>query len=191
MRRLRAGLILGGSLIIAQGVASQASLQARPDTAQSLEYQVKAAYLLNFTRYIEWPSGISDSVGAPVTICVLGADPFGQVLDATVAGRTSHGRPLNVRRIRSAREAAGCRVVFVTQATWRRNPAILSRLGTLPALTVGESEQFAREGGTIAFVIRDQRVRFVVNAHAGDRVGLRISSRMLSLAAAVYDGDRR
>ena len=58
MRRLRAGLILGGSLVIAQGLASQASVQARPGTAQSLEYQVKAAYLLNFTRYIEWPSGI-------------------------------------------------------------------------------------------------------------------------------------
>jgi hypothetical protein len=153
-----------------------------------LEYRVKAAYLLNFTRYVEWPaSAASDS---RLSICVLGTDPFGRILDATVTGRTVQGRPLEVRRVQSTSEAIGCEVVFVSRDTWRRNPASLKALENAGSLTVGESEQFARGGGVIGFVILDETVRFVVNDEARDRAGLRISSRMLSLAAAIYGKGR-
>jgi hypothetical protein len=123
-------------------------------------------------------------------ICVLGADPFGKILDATIAGRTAHGRQLRARRLQKTAEATGCQVVFVSSETWRRNPASLKALHSAGSLTVGDSEQFARRGGVIGFVIMDETVRFVVNDEARDRAGLRISSRMLSLAAAIYGRSR-
>jgi hypothetical protein len=174
------------STILAAGLSSQVGLATRPPGDESLEYRVKAAYLLNFTRYVEWPAKSLDVSDSTLSICVLGADPFGRVLDATVAGRTAHGMPLNVRRIRSSTEAPGCEVVFVSRETWQRSPAILRGLAQVGSLTVGESEQFARRGGVIGFVIIDETVRFVVNDEARGRAGLRISSRMLSLAAAIY-----
>ena len=175
-------------LTVVKGAWSQIDVQNSRTPDESLEYRVKAAYLLNFTRYVEWPP--SAAVDSQLSICVLGADPFGRILDVTVAGRTVQGRSLQVRRIQSASEASGCEVVFVSRETWRRNPASLKVLGGTGALTVGESEQFARGGGVIGFVIVDETVRFVVNDAARDRAGLRISSRMLSLAAAIYGRDR-
>jgi hypothetical protein len=176
-----------GSLGLAGLLYSQAVGPARLGSrGRSLEYQVKAAYLLNFTRYVEWPAQVFDGPDAPLRICVLGRDPFGSVLDATVQGRTTHGRRITVRRIHTAGETAGCQLVFVSRETWRTQrelPASLRRHGVL---TVGESDDFAQEGGVIGFVIQNETVRFVVNADARDRAGLRISSRMLSLAAAVY-----
>ena len=180
-----AGLV---TLALAGSVWSQISLPPGGRSDESLEYRVKAAYLLNFTRYVEWPERVAATDSA-LNICVLGADPFGRVLDLTVAGRTAHGRPLQVRRIRAAAESPGCEVVFVSRQTWQRTPPSLKALEQTGSLTVGESEEFARGGGVIGFVILDETVRFVVNDEARDRAGLRISSRMLSLAAAIYGRD--
>ncbi|HEU4829017.1 MAG TPA: YfiR family protein [Gemmatimonadales bacterium] len=154
----------------------------------ALEYQVKAAYLLNFTRYVEWPEQAFTSPTAPIDICVLGADPFGGALEQAVAGRVTRGRPLIVQFKRTAAEARYCPVVFVPVAVWRRNPDVLDQLLGHGVLTVGETSGFARAGGIIAFVIEDANVRFVVNLDARDRAGLRISSRMLALAADLLGG---
>ena len=192
-RRLIAGVGVAGlmasawSLVLTGLLWSQASLPTRTGAGgASIEYQVKAAYLLNFTRYVDWPSEAFDAPGAPMTICVLGRDPFGPVLDGTVRGKVVRGRSLSVRRIQSAREASACHVVFVSRETWRGKRELLESLRTKGLLTVGETDEFAQEGGVIGFVIQEETVRFVVNADARDRAGLRISSRMLSLAAAVY-----
>ena len=170
-------------ILSSQGVAPAGSRALE----SSLEYQVKAAYLLNFIRYVEWPAQSFEAPEAPMSICVLGQDPFGRVLDATVLGRTTHGRPLTIRRVRSDSEAASCHLVFISRETWRTQRDLLRTLRTLGVLTVGESPEFAQQGGVIGFTIQDETVRFVVNAKARDRAGLRISSRMLSLAAAVYN----
>lgn len=178
-------LSLASGIVMARLASSQ--LPAGSGTrGADLEYQVKAAYLLNFTRYVEWPARAFDSPGDPVTICVLGQDPFGSVLDATLLGRKAQGRPASVRRIRTTAETGGCHLVFVSRETWRSQPDLPRRLRSVGMLTVGESDEFAQMGGVIAFVIQNEAVRFVVNAEARDRAGLRISSRMLSLAAAVY-----
>jgi hypothetical protein len=176
-----------GAFGLAGLLASQAGIPRSSGAGgTSLEYQVKAAYLLNFTRYVEWPPQSFTAPEAPVTICVLGRDPFGTVLDATVLGRTTHGRPLKIRRIRTDQEAAACHLVFMSKKTWRTQRDLPRTLQAQGILTVGESDEFAQEGGVIGFIIQNETVRFVVNADAGDRAGLRISSRMLSLAAAVY-----
>ena len=189
--RLRTAVALSVTLMgltVADGLWSQVSIQNDRAPDESLEYRVKAAYLLNFTRYVEWPTPPASNTR--LSICVMGTDPFGRILDATVAGRTVQGRPLEVRRVQSAPEARGCEVVFVSRKTWRRSPEGLKALADAGSLTVGETEQFARSGGVIGFVILDETVRFVINAAARDRAGLRISSRMLSLAAAIYDRER-
>ena len=180
-------LVLAASLGLAQLVLSQAGGPAGTASGgRSLEYQVKAAYLLNFTRYVEWPSQAFEAPTDPVKVCVLGQDPFGAVLDATMLGKTAQGRPLAVRRVRSSADAAGCHLVFISRDTWRTLRELPRALRSTGRLTVGESDQFAQAGGVIGFVIQQEAVRFVVNAEARDRAGLRISSRMLSLAAAVY-----
>ena len=189
--RLRTAVALCVTLMgltVADGLWSQVSIRNDRAPDESLEYRVKAAYLLNFTRYVEWPTPPASN--SRLSICVMGTDPFGRILDATVAGRTVQGRPLEVRRVQSAPEARGCEVVFISREKWRRDPEGLKALADAGSLTVGESEQFARSGGVIGFVIRDETVRFVINAAARDRAGLRISSRMLSLAAAIYDRER-
>lgn len=155
----------------------------------ALEYQVKAAYLLNFTRYVEWPAQAFTSPNAPIDICVLGADPFGGALEQAVAGRVTRGRPLIVQYKRTAAEARYCPVVFVPATVWRRDPEVLERLRGHGVLTVGETAGFAKAGGIIGFVIEEASVRFVVNLEARDRAGLRISSRMLALAADLVDGE--
>jgi hypothetical protein len=181
-------IIVFGNLGLAGLLSSQSSIPSRAATGGiSLEYQVKAAYLLNFTRYVEWPAQSFDAPDAPLTICVLGPDPFGTVLDQTVLGRTTQGRPVSIRRIRTEREAQSCHLVFVSQETWRTQRDLPRSLRRLGVLTVGESDEFAQDGGVIGFVIQNETVRFVVNDDARDRAGLRISSRMLSLAAAVYN----
>ena len=196
--RIRFGamaLALSGlvGMALAGAVWSQISVPAGGPTDGALEYRVKAAYLLNFTRYVEWPARAAPAPSPAentLSICVLGTDPFGKILDATVSGRTAHGRPLRVRRVQGAAEATGCEVVFVSRETWRRIPETLKALNRAGTLTVGESEQFARSGGIIGFVIVEETVRFVVNDEARDSAGLRISSRMLSLAAAIYGRTR-
>jgi hypothetical protein len=179
-----AGLLVAGLLWSQGPLPSRAASGGR-----SLEYQVKAAYLLNFTRYVDWPSESYGEPGAPMTVCVLGRDPFGEILDATMQGKITHGRPVSVRRIQSSGSASGCHLVFVSRETWQDQRQLLERLETRGILTVGETDEFAQRGGVIGFVIEEETVRFVVNTDARDRAGLRISSRMLSLAAAVY-GER-
>ena len=176
------------SLTLAGLLASQSPVsdEGTATADVSLEYRVKAAYLLNFTRYVEWPPSALGAPSAPVSICILGRDPFGAILDATVRGRTTQGRPVAVRRIRSEVEATGCHVVYVSREAWRDRRDLPRAISGQGVLTVGESDEFAREGGVIGFVIQEETVRFVVNAEARDRAALKISSRMLSLAAAVY-----
>ncbi|HZN98536.1 MAG TPA: YfiR family protein [Gemmatimonadales bacterium] len=186
-RGLASLIVLAATLGMAQLVLSQARAPAGTGyRGASLEYQVKAAYLLNFTRYVEWPSQAFQAPTDPVRVCVLGRDPFDGVLDATLEGKTTQGRPLALRRVRSSADAAGCHLVFISRETWRTLGELPRTLRSPGRLTVGESDEFAQAGGVIGFVIQDEAVRFVVNAEARDRAGLRISSRMLSLAAAVY-----
>lgn len=174
-------LVLG-----ALGLAGRVRAQAAP----APEYEVKAAYLLNFTRYVEWPARAFAKPADPVVLCVLGADPFGALLERTVAGRTSQGRSIETRRVDGAAQARGCHLVFVTHAEWRRRPDVLAALARRGILTVGEGADFTEAGGVISFVHVEETVRFAVNLTAVDAAGLRISSRMLALATKLYSRTR-
>lgn len=154
--------------------------------ASDLEYKVKAAFLYNFAKFVEWPSDSFDGPGEPVTLCVLGDDPFGESLDTVVRGESLNGRPFVVHRTRDLREARACHVVFVPASESRRQGEILGTLRGAGVLTVGEGQGFLTDGGVIRFVLDQNRVRFEVNLDAAGAHQLRLSSKLLRLARRVY-----
>lgn len=170
--RVRLGLIC----LIAAGAAGQIA-------DQSVEYQVKAAFLLNFAKFVEWPPNVFEAADSPVAICVLGKDPFGQALDDVIQGETVESRKLVIERISKAPAPRMCHVVFVGSGGKNITEA-LSSLGR-GVLTVGEGDKFLQDGGMIAMVVENRKVRFDVNQTAAINAGLNLSSRLLTVARSV------
>jgi len=158
---------------------------------EASEYQVKAAFLYNFAKFIEWPADDSWKVEDPLTICVVGEDPFGAILDDTVRGKTIARHSVVIRRLKAGRSWKGCRIAFVSSS--EKDDPSLNLASSTPAgvLTVGETKGFAARGGIINFVVERDRVRFEVNVDAAERAGLKISSKLLSLAKIVRSQDPR
>lgn len=171
---IRSALLLAGILLVTLGAG-------RARAADSVEYPVKAAFLYNFTRFVEWPGGALAS-SPQVTICVLGHDPFGAALDEAVAGKRVEGRPLAVRRLSGLEDLQPCPVLFVSASEEGRLPEILRRLQGAPVLMVGDSPEVARRGGVIGFYLEGNKVRFEVNPAAARAAGLKVSAKLLSVA---------
>ena len=150
---------------------------------QTTEYQVKAAYLANFPKFIEWPAKVTKSES--FNICVLGQDPFGAALDAAVAGETIDRVPIAARRISRAQDALDCRVLFISSSEESQWKEILAALKTLSVLTVSDMHEFTRRGGIVQFILDGNRVRFEVNLAATKPPGLKLSSELLKLAVTV------
>lgn len=151
--------------------------------AQVNEYQVKAFFLYNFARYVEWPAQSFKSPTDPIVICILGPNPFGGALDHAVAGREVEGRTFVIRQIADFHSGDNCRILFVNASARKRFHSIEANLRGAGILTVGETQWFADEGGVINFKLEEGKVRFEINPQAAEREHLRISSKLLSLAA--------
>jgi hypothetical protein len=149
------------------------------------EYQVKAAFLYNFAKFVEWPPEVFKSPMDPITICVIGQDPFGGALDKAVSGKLVDGRPFLVRPQPDARTVSGCQVVFISASERKRFRTIVEDLKTRSALTVSEINGFAENGGMVNFQLEDGKVRIEINPGAAAQERLRISSKLLSLARIV------
>jgi hypothetical protein len=150
----------------------------------NLEYRVKAAFLLNFTRFVEWPANALAGSGT-LTICVLGSDPFGSILDETVRGKSVNSRALAVRRIDQLAGNADCRVLFVSSMEPERLRQAIVAAREQAVLTVSDAPEFADAGGMIQFLIVNDRVRFIVNRRSTDQAHLTLSSKLLSVAQTV------
>ena len=151
------------------------------------EYEIKAAYLFTFGRFVEWPERPPRDESS-FTICVLGTDPFGKVLDMTVAGATLRGRKVGARRVGDPEDASGCHIVFVGASEERRMAAVVQTLTQAGVLTVSDVPQFAARGGMIQFVTAANRVRFEINLQSARSAGLTMSSELLKVASAVRNG---
>lgn len=160
-----------------------ASLHLAAGADNSLEYGVKAAFLLNFTKFVEWPSAAFEDPGSPVQICILGNDPFGRALDEVLAGEEVSGRKVVARRITRPPAAKTCQVLFLSAET--KDAARSLTEVPRDVLTVGEGDRFLRDGGMITFVIDDHRVRFDINQTAAESAGLRLSAKLLTVARSV------
>ena len=165
------------------GIAMQPQLGG----AEFGEYEVKAAFLSNFAQFTKWPSGTFSDSGAPFVIGILGDDPFGRAMENIIQGRGVSGRKVVIRRGRNVTDMRGCQIVFVSKSERGRAGEILGALQNLaglqgsPILTVGETEQFTRQGGMISFKMEGDKVRFDINSGAAQRAGLQISSKVLKL----------
>lgn len=147
-------------------------------------YQVQAAYLYNFGKFVQWPAATRTST-VSFNVCVFGEDPFGPILGSTVAGGTVDGKTVVAKRISSAQEAVDCRILFISPSEDRRLDKILEALNSAAVLTVSDMPRFAERGGMIQFVLEEDRVRFQVNLTAAQNAGLILSSQLLKLAALV------
>jgi len=163
-------------------------LLAEGQQPRASEYQVKAAYLFNFSRFVSWPAQGSGDASAPFSICVMGKDPFGQVLDATVAGENIGGKSVVARRLAQAEQASNCRVLFISSSEESRLREILAALDKASVLTVSDIAHFAERGGMIQFVLQDNRVRFEVNLASATGAKLTLSSELLKVAVEVRKG---
>jgi hypothetical protein len=158
---------------------------AGPPVQSFDEYQVKAAFLYNFAKFVQWPPESFRSAAESITICVMGLDPFGHFLEDTVAGRAIDGRSLIVRHISSVKQVTGCHIVFIGSAESKRSPLTPAEIAAPGVLTIGESDTSGAAGAIINFRLDGEKVRLDVNVDAADRAKLRISSRLLSLAHIV------
>lgn len=153
--------------------------------AQAGEEEIKAAFLFNFARYVQWPEGSFDDRGTPVRVCVLGADDFARIVSANVSGKSVDDRSVEVVDLKDPASLGGCHILFVGDETGTSRRALLGEIGKRPVLTVSDSEGFAREGGIANFYRDDNKVRFEINPGAARVAGLKISSQLLRLAKVV------
>jgi uncharacterized protein DUF4154 len=156
-----------------------------PTVAASLEYRVKAAFLYNFAKFIEWPPPTFAAPDTPYSLCVLGQDPFGEDLDVAAGENTVQGRRIVVKRLSDMKGITGCHILFVSNSEKRKLAAILEALGDAPVLTVGEDGEFTRMGGCLRFFLVENRVRFEINLPATERARLKVSAKLLALARVV------
>jgi uncharacterized protein DUF4154 len=171
-------------------LASAGPAEAEAQTGPGeLEQQVKAAYLLNFSRYVEWPPGTFTADDDPMRLCVIGTDALTEVVRLTVEGRRSRGRPVQVLAPDTPGQAGDCHIAFVAPAGGRSPAPWLATLRTTPTLLVGEEPLFLDRGGMVAFVVVNETVRFAIDEVAVRRAGLQISSRVLTLATSVRRED--
>ena len=148
------------------------------------EYAVKAAYLYNFAKFVEWPASAFASADAPLSICIAGDNPFGGALDA-LSGKMVESRPVAVRHLPATTGLEKCHIVYIGRAEQGRFKAVLAKLARLPVLTVGDVANFAQEGGMIGLVEAEQRIRFNINLAATRQANLKLSSQLLKLATIV------
>ncbi len=148
------------------------------------EYSIKAVFLYNFARFTEWPDSAFRASDSPVSVCILGQDPFADELDQ-IKDRTVHGRKLLLKRPRKTAGVEQCHVLFVSASEEKRLSQILDQVESSPVLTVGDMEGFAKAGGAINFTKIGKRIRFDINPTTTKASGITLSSKLLSLARLV------
>jgi YfiR/HmsC-like len=176
----RAGVL---SLMAALSLSALSTSSAGAQTAS--EYQLKAIFLQNFARFVDWPPNTFSNPHDPFVICVLGQDPFHDELERAVQGRTVNNRSFAVQRESRVQEVKGCQIVFVSASERNHFERVLRRLTTGGILTVGDADRFIESGGIINFVLQDGRIRCQINTSAAEQAHLKISSKLLGVAQIV------
>lgn len=158
--------------------------------AKPTEYEVKATYLYNFSRFVEWPAKDTETQSGPFVICVLGKDPFGPALNAILADEATSGKTVVAQRVPTPQDAMNCRVLFISSSESTRLKQILATLGDASVLTVSELPEFTQRGGMVQFISEGNRVRFEVNLASAEHAGLTLSSELLKVAVNVRRSGR-
>lgn len=184
-RARRQGAWLGHAVLC---IACLIALPASPARAQSdapTEHQVKAAFLYNFAKFVEWPAESFPTPASPLQLCVLGEDPFGPDLKDIVKGKVIGGHPVRVLNPENVEQSKNCHILFVSPSEKARTRQIVEGLRDKSVLMVGDHKGFAEQGGMVNFVLENDRVRFEINVKAAERARLKISSKLLNVAKLV------
>ncbi|HYG76715.1 MAG TPA: YfiR family protein [Planctomycetota bacterium] len=158
---------------------------------RNLEYQVKAGFLYNFTKFVDWPREAFASATDPIVITIFGADPFGQRFDDAVKNETTDGRKIVIRRVRKLEDIEPTHLLYISNSEVGNEAQILAQVRRKSIVTVGESNDFIRNGGMIRFVMQDGKVRFIINAAAERESGVTVRSQLKRLATAIVDSARQ
>jgi hypothetical protein len=161
---------------------SAVNLPAQEQKAE--EYQVKALFLCNFINFVDWPADSSIHSSPTINVCVIGDDPFGNALDG-IRDKTFKDKKLAIRFYRSYDDPKGCHLLFIPATENRHSAQILKSVREANVLTVGDTEESARQGAIIGFYIEQKKVRFAINIEAARRAGLKISAKLLKLAKII------
>ena len=178
--RCRSISFLGLSLIcllLAGGIG-------RAQQAQPTEYQIKAAFLFNFAKFVEWPPAAFAEATSPIVIGILGKNPYNEDLARIIRDKKVDDRPLVIKELRSPTETTNCHILFISTSEKTRLPQIIKSLRGTSVLTVGEMDRFVENGGMINFFLESGKIRFEINNAAATSAGLKISSRLLALASS-------
>jgi len=154
-------------------------------TGKASEAQVKAVFLFNFAQFVDWPPEAVPDSQAPLVIGILGGDPFGDLLDATVRGERRGARPFVVQRYQRVEDITRCDILFISRSVADQPEDILTRLKNRPILTVSDADRFAERGGMIRFVTDRSRIRLQINPVAAEAAHLTISSKLLRVAEVI------
>jgi hypothetical protein len=154
------------------------------------EYLIKAAFLYNFTKFVEWPPEVFKDSLSPINLYILGADPFGEALNS-IRDKTVKGRRLNIKHVNHIEEISGCHILFISASEKENLKHLLYSLRNSAILTVSETERFAQRGGTINFIMVGNKIHFEINPDAAQQSGLKISSQLLKLAKIVTSESRK
>ena len=163
-------------------------LMMLPNTAaaqSASEYQVKAAFLFNFAKFVEWPANAFLTADAPLQVCVLGQDPFGGDFEQMIEDKTVNGHRLEIAHPEGVPQARACQILFIVSSEKQKTRDILQGLAEVSVLTVGDTPGFAKMGGVINFVLDQNRVRFEINVKAAERAHLKLSARLLTVAKLI------
>jgi hypothetical protein len=180
-----------GTLIVILSLLTTMALGSHAEgleSSDSSEYLIKAGFIYNFAKLVEWPATAFAQPESPIVIGILGDDPFGSTLDRIVADKKINGRGFAVKRLKWTRELKDlrdCNILFVSSSEKEHLDSVVEAMKWLPVLTIGDTPGFARRGGIMNFTLEDNKIRFEVNVEAAKHADLTISSRLLTLARIV------
>jgi hypothetical protein len=179
LRRTLGWILFGAYSLLSAQTAAKA--QSPPLT----ESQIKAGFLFNFTKFVEWPPGAFADSGVPIVLGIMGNNPVTELLIETAAGKTVNGRAVIVQQFKDGQDPRTCHILFVSSSQEKHVSQILERLKGSPILTVGETSGFARFGGMINFIVEGNKVRLEINLDATARARLKISAKVIAVARLV------
>lgn len=180
----RARVLISVLLLFASAIPTRAQI-----AEEFPEYQLKAAFLYNFAKYIHWPS--NTAAKSPLTIGVLGDDPFGTLLPATIAGKTVNDHSLKLKYLKRDDPIADVDILFVSRSERERVPSVLAGLQGKSVLTVADMDRFGQQGGMINLILVGKSVRFEMNVEAIERAGLKVNSKLGNLGIVVKTEEER
>jgi hypothetical protein len=169
-------------------VTAMAGMLLSAFTPSPNEYQIKADFLYNFAKFVDWPTEALPDTSTSMSLCILGEDPFGIDLEEIVNGKQVNGRELLIKRFEGVHGLDACQILFISSSEKHRLEQIMATLKGSSILTVSETEQFTQLGGIIKFTIEENKVHFEINVDTAEQAGLKISSKLLKLAKVIRGG---